>query len=211
MTTIFNEYRVSNILIKDGTVNYYGKILSSEEANQYFGLLMQNILWEKDEVIIFGRHIATKRKVAWYGDSEYLYTYSNTTKRALAWTKELSELKQMVEEYAGIKFNSCLLNLYHNGNEGMGWHSDDEKSLGKNNTIASLSFGAERKFSFKHKQTKQTVSLVLEHGSLLIMEDATQTNWLHSLPKSKSITKPRINLTFRTIVNHNREGSKNCC
>ena len=199
MTTIFNEYRASNLLNKDDTVNYYGKILSSEEANQYFGLLMQNIPWEKDEVIIFGKHITTKRKVAWYGDSEYLYTYSNTTKQALAWTKELSELKQIVEEYAGIKYNSCLLNLYHNGNEGMGWHSDDEKPLGKNNTIASLSFGAERKFSFKHKQTKQTVSLVLEHGSLLIMKGATQSNWLHNLPKSKNITQPRINLTFRTI------------
>jgi alkylated DNA repair dioxygenase AlkB len=199
MTTIFNEYRASNLLNKDDTVNYYGKILSSEEANQYFGLLMQNIPWEKDEVIIFGKHITTKRKVAWYGDSEYLYTYSNTTKQALAWTKELSELKQIVEELAGIKFNSCLLNLYHNGNEGMGWHSDDEKSMGKNNTIASLSFGAERKFSFKHKQTKQIVSLVLEHGSLLVMKDDTQRNWLHSLPKSKYITEPRINLTFRTI------------
>ena len=84
-----------------------------------------------------------------YGDSEYLYTYSNATKRASAWTKELFELKQIVEKYAGLKFNSCLLNLYHNGNEGMGWHSDDEKPLGKNNTIASLSFGAERKFLFK--------------------------------------------------------------
>ena len=199
-TTIFNDHRVCNILNKDGIVNYYGNILSSEEANQYFGLLMQNIQWEKDEVIIFGKHIATKREVAWYGDSEYLYTYSNTTKHALAWTKELSELKQIVEKHAGIKFNSCLLNLYHNGNEGMGWHSDDEKPLGKNNnTIASLSFGAERKFSFKHKQTKQTVSLVLEHGSLLIMKGATQSNWLHSLPKSKNITQPRINLTFRTM------------
>ncbi|HEY6883664.1 MAG TPA: alpha-ketoglutarate-dependent dioxygenase AlkB, partial [Nitrososphaeraceae archaeon] len=180
-------------------VNYYAKILPSEKANQYFDLLMQDILWEKDKVIIFSKHITTKRKVAWFGDSEYLYTYSNTTKRALAWTKELYELKQIVQEYAGRKFNSCLLNLYHNGNEGIGWHSDDEKPLGKNNTIASLSFGAERKFSFKHKQTKQIVSLVLEHGSLLVMKDATQSNWLHSLPKSKNITKPRINLTFRTI------------
>ena len=147
----------------------------------------------------FGKHVTTKRKVAWYSESEYLYTYSSTTKRALAWTKELSELKQIVEKYAGTKFNSCLLNLYHNGNEGMGWHSDDEKPLGKNNTIASFSFGAERKFSFKHKQTKQTVSLILEHGSLLIMKGVTQSNWLHSLPKSKNITQPRINLTFRTI------------
>jgi alkylated DNA repair dioxygenase AlkB len=196
---LFNEDRVRNILHKDGTVNYYGKILPSKEANQYFDLLMQNILWKNDEVIIFGKHIVTKRKAAWYGDFDYLYTYSNTTKQALAWTKELSELKQIVEELVEAKFNSCLLNLYHNGNEGMGWHSDDEKSLGKNNTIASLSLGAERKFSFKHKQTKQIVSLVLEHGSLLIMKDATQANWLHSLPKSKNVTQPRINLTFRTI------------
>jgi alkylated DNA repair dioxygenase AlkB len=198
--TTFNESKVSNnILNKDGIVNYYGKILSSVVANQYFDLLMQNIHWEKDQVIIFSKNITTKRKVAWYGDSEYLYTYSNTTKRASAWTKDLFELKQIVEKYAETKFNSCLLNLYHNGNEGMGWHSDDEKPLGKNNTIASLSFGAERKFSFKHKQTKQTVSLVLEHGSLLIMKGATQSNWLHSLPKSKNMTQPRINLTFRSI------------
>src|SRR5918996_3180142 len=188
------------ILNKDGLVNYYGKILTSEEANHYLGLLMQNILWKNDEVVIFGKHIVTKRKTAWYGDSDYLYTYSNITKQALPWTKELYGLKQMVEEFAGVKFNSYLLNLYHNGDEGMGWHSDDEESLGKNNTIASLSLGAERKFLFKHKQSKQIVSLVLEHGSLLIMKDTTQANWLHSLAKSKSVTQPRINLTFRTIV-----------
>jgi alkylated DNA repair dioxygenase AlkB len=199
--TIFNEFRASNntILNKDGTVNYYGKILSSKEADQYFDLLMRNIQWQNDDLVFFGKRVTTKRKVAWYGDSEYLYTYSNTTKRALAWTKELFELKQIAEKYAGTKFNSCLLNLYHNGNEGMGWHSDDEKPLGKNNTIASLSFGAERKFSFKHKRTKQIVSLVLKHGSLLIMKGATQSNWLHSLPKSEKIMQPRINLTFRTM------------
>ena len=189
-----------NILNKDGVVNYYGKILSSEEANQYFDLLMQNIHWEKDQVIIFRKSITTKRKVAWYGDSEYLYTYSSTTKRALAWTKELSELKQIVEKYAGIKFNSCLLNLYHNGNEGLGWHSDDEKSIQENSTIASVSFGAERRFSFKHKQSQKTISLLLEHGSLLLMKEGTQKNWLHSLPKSKKIIQPRINLTFRRMV-----------
>ena len=188
------------ILHKDGLVNYYGKILAYQEANQYLDLLMQNILWKNDEVIIFGKHIVTKRKTAWYGDSDYLYTYSNITKQALPWIKELCELKQIVEELAGTTFNSCLLNLYHNGDEGMGWHSDDEESLGKNNTIASLSLGAERKFLFRHKQCKQIISLVLEHGSLLIMKDATQRNWLHSLPKSKNIVQPRINLTFRTIV-----------
>ena len=198
---LYNQDRIiSNILPKDGTVNYYGTILTLKEANQYLDLLLQNILWQNDEAIIFGKHIITKRKAAWYGDSDYLYTYSNTTKQALAWTRELSDLKQIVEKKVETKFNSCLLNLYPDGNEGVGWHSDDEKSLGKNAIIASLSFGAERKFSFRHKQTKQTVSLVLEHGSLLVMKDATQANWMHSLPKSKKITRTRINLTFRTIV-----------
>jgi alkylated DNA repair dioxygenase AlkB len=197
---LFNEDRVSNLLPNDGTVNYYGKVLSSKKANQYFDLLIRNILWKNDEIILFGKRIVTKREAAWYGDSVYLYTYSNITKQALPWTKELCELKQIVEEFTGTIFNSCLLNLYHNGDEGMGWHSDDEESLGKNNTIASLSLGAERKFLFKHKQSKQIVSLVLEHGSLLIMKDVTQANWLHSLVKSKNVTQSRINLTFRTIV-----------
>lgn len=197
---VFNVDETANLLHKDGIAHYYGKIMSYKEANRYFDLLLQNILWKNDEAIILGKHIVTKRKVAWYGDSDYLYTYSNATKQALTWTKELSDLKRLVEQITEARFNSCLLNLYHNGNEGMAWHSDDEESLGMNTTIASLSFGAERKFSFKHKQTKQMVSLVLEHGSLLIMKDATQTNWLHSLPKSKKIIRPRINLTFRTIV-----------
>lgn len=190
----------ANLLHKDGTAHYYGKILPYREANRYFDLLLQNIQWKNDEANILGKHIVTKRKVAWYGNSDYSYAYSNTTKQALAWTRELSVLKRLIEEITGESFNSCLLNLYHNGNEGLGWHSDDEKSIGKYTPIASLSFGAERKFSFKHKQTKQTVSLVLEHGSLLVMKGATQTNWLHSLPKSNRITQARINLTFRMMV-----------
>jgi len=199
--TTFNEYRISNIPNTDGTVNYYGKILlSSEEANRYFDLLMQNTQWEKDEVIIFGKRITTKRKVAWYGDRNFLYTYSNTTKQALPWTNELIDLKRKTELITNSQFNSCLLNLYHDGNEGMTWHSDDEKSLGKNTVIASLSFGAERKFSFKHRRTRQTISLLLENGSLLVMRGNTQSNWLHSLPLSSKINHPRINLTFRTII-----------
>ena len=197
---ICGEERITNLLNRDGIVNYYGKIMTSLEANRYFELLLNNILWENDKAIIFGRCIVTKRKVAWYGDSDYLYTYSNSTKQALAWTEELLCLKQTIENVTGANYNSCLLNLYHNGNEGLGWHSDDEESLGKNNNIASLSLGAERKFLFKHKLTKQTVSILLEHGSLLVMKGSTQSNWLHSLPKSKKILQPRINLTFRSIM-----------
>ena len=197
---IFNVDETINLLYKDGTAHYYGIIMAYKEANRYFDLLLKNIVWKNDEAVILGKHIITKRKVAWYGDSDYMYTYSNSTKKALVWTKELLELKRLAEQATGVSFNSCLLNLYHNGNEGLGWHSDDEKSLGRNAPIASLSFGAERKFSFKHKQTKQIVSLVLEHGSLLVMKDVTQTNWLHSLPKSNKITQARINLTFRMMV-----------
>jgi len=153
-------------------------------------------------MVIYGNRIVTKRKVAWYGDSDYLYNYSNSTKQALQWTTELIRLKRIVEKLTEAYFNSCLLNFYHNGNEGIGWHSDNEKILGEINTIASLSFGAERKFLFKHKQTKQIVSLVLEHGSMLLMKDSTQLNWLHSLPRSKKINKPRINLTFRIILSN---------
>jgi alkylated DNA repair dioxygenase AlkB len=197
---ISGDERIINLLDRDGIVNYYGMIMTSFDANRYFELLLNNILWKNDKTIVFGKAIVTKRKVAWYGDSDYSYTYSNSTKQALAWTKELLGLKHMIENVTGSNFNSCLLNLYHNGNEGIAWHSDDEESLGRNNNIASLSLGAERKFLFKHKLTKQIVSTLLEHGSLLIMKGSTQTNWLHSLPKSKRILQPRINLTFRSIV-----------
>ena len=197
---LFNTEPNTNLLPNDGLVYYYGMVMQQAEAANYLDILLPTIAWKNDEVIIFGKHIITKRKAAWYGDSNYAYTYSNTTKEALPFTKELLALKVLVEKITASKFNSCLLNLYHDGNEGMGWHSDDEKSLGLNTAIASLSFGAERKFSLKHKQTKQTVSVVLQSGSLLVMEGATQTNWLHSLPKTTTIKKPRINLTFRTIV-----------
>jgi alkylated DNA repair dioxygenase AlkB len=188
-----------NLLPKDGIVNYHGKLLSNPEANHYFDFLLRSIEWKNDQAIIYGKVIVTKRKVAWYGDSDFEYTYSNTTKRALPWTKELLELKKISEENSQEKFNSCLFNLYHTGEEGMAWHSDAEKDLKKNGAIASLSLGAERKFSFKHKRTQETVSLILEHGSLLVMKGSTQTNWLHKLPPTKRITSPRINLTFRSI------------
>lgn len=188
-----------NLLPEGGIVNYYGKFWSFLQANQYFDCLMNTIEWKNDQAIIYGKLIITKRKVAWYGDEDYEYTYSNTTKRALPWTKELLELKKITEQKTGEKFNSCLLNLYHSGEEGMAWHCDGEKDLKKNGAIGSLSFGAERKFVFKNKVTKEIVSIILEHGSLLVMKDTTQSNWLHRLPPTKLINKPRINLTFRTI------------
>lgn len=189
-----------NLLPKDGTVNYYGKIFTKTEADHYLDCLLNNIEWKNDEAFILGKLIITKRKAAWYGDREFEYTYSNRTKKALPWTTALLELKRKVEKETGETYNSCLLNLYHSGEEGMAWHSDGEKDLKKDGAIGSLSFGAERKFAFKHKQTKETVSVILEHGSLLVMKGTTQTHWLHRLPPTTKILKPRVNLTFRTIT-----------
>lgn len=196
------EEQPRNFLHKDGVVNYYGKLMSSSEANGYFDVLFNNIEWKNDEALIFGKRIITKRKVAWYGDKPFEYTYSNTTKHALPWTQQLDELKLLVEKETDESFNSCLLNLYHDGSEGMTWHSDGEEDLKKNGAIASLSFGAERNFFLKHKKSKKTVSLFLENGSLLVMKGSTQSHWLHRLPPTKKVNKPRINLTFRTIVEH---------
>ncbi len=189
-----------NLLPYGGIVNYFGKLFSELEAKSYFELLMETIAWKNDEAFIMGKHIITKRKVAWYGDQEFAYTYSKALKVALPWTNELLALKEIAEEKSGSRFNSCLLNLYHNGNEGMAYHSDDEKSLVKNAAIASLSFGAERKFLLKHKQTKETVSVFLANGSLLVMKEETQHHWLHRLPQTVKVDHPRINLTFRTMI-----------
>ena len=197
---LFSNNQITNLLPFDGTVLYYRTALSVDEANHYFNELYNTIEWKHDEIKLFGKHIITKRKVAWYGNKAFDYTYSNTTKKALPWTEELLLLKKIVEEKTESSYNSCLLNLYHDGNEGMAWHSDDENSLQQHAAIASLSFGAERKFCFKHKHSKNTLSIKLEHGSLLLMKDVTQTFWYHALPKSTKVKGARINLTFRTML-----------
>ena len=189
-----------NWLPKEGIVHYHGPIFNSETANKYYQALFNEIAWAPDEAMIFGKRIITKRKVAWYAEKAYSYTYSKITKTALVWTPLLLEIKEAVEKASGETYNACLLNLYHNGSEGMAWHSDGEKDLKKNGAIASVSFGAERKFAFKHKEDKIVVNMPLAHGSLLVMKDTTQTHWLHRLPPTKKIHSPRINLTFRTIV-----------
>lgn len=197
---LFNDHFTSaNILPYDGIVAYYGKILAPDTAHGHFNALHNTIAWEQDQIMMFGKLITTKRKVGWYGDTDFKYTYSSTTKRALPWTPELLDLKYLIEAITEEHFNSCLLNLYHNGDEGMGWHSDNERELKPNGAIASISLGAERKFVFKHRITKETVSILLHDGSLLMMKGVTQTHWLHRLPPTKRILEPRINLTFRWI------------
>lgn len=195
-----NEDKNINRLPKDGEVNYYGQLFGRDRSKFYFQKLLASIKWTQDEVVMFGKKITTKRKVAWYGEKPFEYTYSKMTKHALFWTPELLEIKGIIEQETKETFNSCLLNLYHDGEEGMGWHCDDEPELKKEGAIASLSFGVERNFVFKHKASKEKVTMILENGSLLLMKGKTQRFWLHALPKSKKVKGMRMNLTFREIA-----------
>ncbi|TGK81588.1 alpha-ketoglutarate-dependent dioxygenase AlkB [Leptospira noumeaensis] len=194
---LFHRTESENLLPYDGVLLYIRDFLPTEEADLFFLSLLDGIEWKPDEAILYGKHITTKRSVAWYAEKGFSYRYSGTTKTALPWSPALLELKTKVELASKEKFNSCLLNLYHDGSEGMAWHSDDETSLRPNSTIASVSLGAERIFRYKHKKTGEQVELQLEHGSLLLMKDVIQRFWLHSLPKAMKIKRPRINLTFR--------------
>lgn len=188
-----------NLLPYNGEAYYYGKIFKTDESDHYLDYLLNHINWLNDQVIIYGKIITARRMVAWYGDNPYRYTYSKITREALPWTDELLFLKRRVEETSGESFNSCLLNLYHDGTEGMGWHRDNETELLREGAIASLSLGAERIFNFRHVKTTEKVNILLENGSLLVMKGKTQTYWAHQIPISKKIISPRINLTFRTI------------
>lgn len=189
-----------NLLPIDGEANYYGEVFSLEKAQYFFNALLNEIVWRCDQALIFGKMIETKRKVAWYAEQPFTYTYSKITKHALPWTDNLQTLKALVEAETGETYNSCLLNLYNSGEEGMAWHSDGERDLEENAAIASLTLGATRKFCFKHKQSKEVVSIMLKAGSLLVMKGVTQKHWLHRLPPTKKVQEARINLTFRTIL-----------
>ena len=188
------------ILAKDGRAEYINHFYDAEVSDSLFTNVLGSLTWESDQIFMFGRLVTTARKVAWVGDPDCLYTYSGVQKIPQVWTKELLQMKHKLEQLTGHTYNSCLLNLYHTGDEGMGWHSDNEKDLDSTTPIASVSLGARRKFAFRHKQDKTTSSIFLEHGSLLIMHPPIQEHWHHSLLKTKTITSPRINLTFRKIL-----------
>lgn len=200
MQNLFSPEIQSNLLPVDGSSEFYPNFLSNRESQLYFEALLHSIDWRQDEIVMFGKRIVTNRKVGWYGDSPFRYIYSKTEKVAKPWTSELRELKSRVEELTGDTYNSCLLNLYHSGSEGMGWHSDDEKSLDPAASIASVSLGATRTFRFKHKYQDLKTSVELTSGSLLLMQPPTQEFWLHALTKTTKVKSPRINLTFRTML-----------
>lgn len=189
-----------NLLPLDGVVTLLPELASAGESMEWFEALQHETPWKSDEIVMFGKRITTTRKVAWYGDADCAYRYSGVTKEPLPWTETLFEIKIAVESASDESYNCCLLNLYHHGGEGMGWHSDDEKELEPNAAIASVSLGAERKFVFKHRRNPELkVETLLPHGSLLIMAGETQRHWLHALPKSVKVKSPRINLTFRRM------------
>jgi alkylated DNA repair dioxygenase AlkB len=201
---LFDQQRqdtIHTVLEKDGRVEYMPGFFNDDQSTLLFDQLLLSLDWQTDQLMMFGKVITTKRKVAWVGDPGCSYTYSGVKKHPKAWTPELLQIKAEIEKLAGCIFNSCLLNLYHNGEEGMGWHSDDEKELDPKAPIVSVSFGASRKFAFKHKMDKTKAVIILENGSVLIMHPPTQEYWSHSLVTTKLATPARINLTFRSIKN----------
>ncbi|MBU3550826.1 alpha-ketoglutarate-dependent dioxygenase AlkB [Polynucleobacter sp. MWH-Berg-3C6] len=199
--TIPSQYR-QNYLPKDGSAYYHAEWMSGPDSANLMNQLKNSLQWEADQLFMFGKQVVTRRQVAWVGDANCTYTYSGVKKHAQPWIPELLAVKAQMEKLAQAEFNSCLLNLYHDGKDGMGWHSDNEKELDANSPIASLSLGATRKFAFRHKTDKTTISLPLENGSALVMNAPTQQFWQHALLKTTAIHTARINLTFRKINHH---------
>jgi len=192
-------FEPENLLPKDGIAIYHGVVFNEQEANEICKDLLDTIPWKQDEVVMFGKKVITKRKVAWYADAGITYTYAGVKKLGLEWTEPLLGVKQKVEAITGAKYNACLLNLYNEGEEGMGWHRDNEKEIVTESSIASVSLGAVRKFAFKHATTNERLDIELANGSLLDMKGAIQQYWYHALPKTMRIKQLRINLTFRLM------------
>lgn len=188
------------ILPNSEEVLYYNNFLLKEKANDLYEILRQELDWKQYPITLFGKTFSQPRLVAWYGQKGTQYRYSKTTLIADGWTTELEEIQQSLQTVLGTNFNSVLANLYRDGQDSMGWHSDDEKELGPQPIIASLSLGATRKLQFRKKINKtEKAAVLLESGSLLIMQGNCQQEWQHQIAKTKTVNEPRINLTFRFI------------
>lgn len=188
------------IIKQDGEVIYYPCVFDEATSVQLLAKLVQDIEWQHDQVIMFGKQITTKRKVAWYAGEGISYTYAGKRKDPLPWAQVLLSIKEKVEKQTNANYNACLLNLYHAGDEGMSWHRDNEKEIVPESSIASVSFGATRKFSFKHVSEEKKVEVMLESGSILDMRGPIQQHWYHALPPSKKVKDLRVNLTFRLLI-----------
>ncbi|MDX1300990.1 alpha-ketoglutarate-dependent dioxygenase AlkB [Photobacterium sp.] len=186
------------ITIPQGRLYWAPHFFSAQQADEYFQHLSNELNWQQQSIRMFGRQVLQPRLQAWCGDVQY--TYSGLTMKPELWTPTLLAIKAACEQAAGVSFNSVLANLYRHGQDYMGFHQDNEKELGYQPVIASVSFGEQRRFVLKHIETKQKIEFVLHSGSLLIMAGETQTCWLHSVPKTQKPMQPRINLTFRQIM-----------
>lgn len=187
--------------VPDATLRYYPNFFEQKEADVVFEQLMNIVPWQQDNIKVFGKTHLQPRLTALYGDNDKSYSYSNITMKPLAWNELLLAIKQKIEHQSNSKFTTVLLNQYRDGKDSNGWHADNEKELGTNPCIASLSFGAARNFQLKHNTNKtQKINILLKHGSLLIMEGNTQHYWKHQIPKTTKPISARINLTFRKIL-----------
>ena len=189
---------LEKLAMPDAEVYYAPQFFSATESDLYLEKLKQEVNWQQEGIRLFGKQLPLPRLTAWYGDKGY--TYSGLYNAPQPWLPVLLELKERVEQASGHEYNSVLLNLYRSGQDSMGWHSDDEKELASG--IASLSFGGERRFGFRHRYQKEQspVRLTLQHGSLLLMQGTTQQYWQHQVPKIARAVEPRINLTFRQVL-----------
>lgn len=189
-----------NLVGRDGEVYLAAEFLQPEAAQRWHELLQRDLHWQQEWIMIAGKKVRVPRLVCWYGDRGAVYRYSGVDHQPLPWTAGLAELKQRVECVAGASFNSVLGNYYRTGADSMGWHADKEKELGDNPVIASLSFGAARRFLLRHNRTREILGLELCSGSLLLMAGSLQHHWRHCVPKTPDCCEARINLTFRRIV-----------
>ena len=196
---LFNDFSVQKIELEDTHLLYFPHFLSSLEADDWFTFLKNKVNFQSGEIKLFGKTYAKPRLEAFYAENELTYSYSGKQMKTDPFFDEIEELKKLIETLSDLDFNAVLINLYRNGMDSNGWHADDEKELGEDPYIASISLGAERIFELKHNQTKKKIKLKLEHGSLLCMMQGSQRFWKHQLPKDKTVDIPRINLTFRKI------------
>lgn len=194
-----NEDEFETIKILNGDYVYVSNFFNKELSDFYYNKLLFDIVWKQEVMNIYGKTINFPRLTAWYGDNDKPYTFSGITLNPLKWNDTLLEIKNKIELIANTTFNSVLLNLYRSGKDSISWHTDAEKELGLNPIIASVNFGATRKFQLRHNESKEKIELLLTHGSLLIMKGELQHYWKHQVPKTNLAVKERINLTFRTI------------
>jgi alkylated DNA repair dioxygenase AlkB len=191
---------LANFLPKDGEVFYTPRVFEPEECDHYLSLLKDEVAWAHEPIKLFGKSVMQPRLTAWLDDKNRTYSYSGISMSSQHWPTSLIEIRHRAEQHAGVKFTSALLNYYRGGSDSMGWHQDNEKELGPNPIIGSVSFGAERVFQLKHtRDTEAKVSILLENGSFLLMAGKTQHFWKHQIPKTKRVQGPRINLTFRIL------------